>query len=108
MTYGTKKNSETYKKSFPLSFKKYFFYLAKSFVKEGRGLKRLRNPAPAFIIPPGKRCTLHEVGCPENCMYSTLNKKILLRSTLYRRKQRNPKTFRSRVWRRTDFKLALN
>ena len=27
ITYGTKKDSETYKKSFPVSFKRYFFYL---------------------------------------------------------------------------------
>lgn len=67
LTYGTKKNSATYKKSFPTSFKIHFFKLLKSFVKTDKGLKRLRNPPPTFIIPGGKRCTIHDFGCPEDC-----------------------------------------
>lgn len=67
ITYGTKKNSETYKKSFPTTFKRYFFKLVKSFIKTSKGIKRLRNPPPTFIVPGGKRCTMHEKGCPNDC-----------------------------------------
>lgn len=60
ITYGTKKDSDTFKKSYPTSFKKHFFYLVKSFVKvRGKGVKRLRNVPPTFIIPGGKRCHIH-------------------------------------------------
>jgi len=37
VTYGTKKNSETYKKSVPSSFKRYFFKLVRSFVRTKKG-----------------------------------------------------------------------
>jgi hypothetical protein len=59
MTYGTKKDSETYKKSFPMTFKRYFFKLLKSFVRTDKGLRRLKYAPPTFIIPGGKRCTIH-------------------------------------------------
>lgn len=60
LTYGTKKNSETYKKSFPTTFKRYFFKVTKSFVKtKGGGMKRLKNVPTMFIMPGGKRCTIH-------------------------------------------------
>jgi len=59
VTYGTKKDSETFKKSYPQSFKTYFFHLVKSHFKQQRGIKRMRNPAPTFIIAGGKRCIIH-------------------------------------------------
>jgi hypothetical protein len=60
LTYGTKKDSETYKKSFPTTFKRYFFRMAKSFVRtKTGGLKRLKNVPTMFMMPGGKRCTIH-------------------------------------------------
>ena len=109
ITYGTKKDSETFKKSYPNSFKKSFFQIVKSFVRvRGKGLKRLRNAPPTFILPGGKRCHMHQYTCPEDCQYTTLNQKVLLKKNVTRRHQKDPKSFRSRVWRRTDFKKALN
>ena len=68
LTYGTKKDSETYKKSFPNEFKRYFFQIVKSFVKtEKGGLKKLRYAPATFIIPGGKRCTMHQYECPIDC-----------------------------------------
>ena len=67
LTYGTKKNSETYKKSYPLEFKRYFFQIVKSFVKTEKGLKKLRYAPATFIIPGGKRCTMHQYECPADC-----------------------------------------
>ena len=107
LTYGTKKNSETYKKSFPMTFKRYFFKLLKSLVRTEGGLKTRDNAPPAFMLPGGKRCTMHDFQCPEECAYATLNKKVTLRQNVYRRRKRDPATFRSRVWRRKDFKKAL-
>lgn len=106
-TYGTKKSSDTYKKSFPSSFKRYFFKTLKSFVKTERGVKRLKNAPPTFMVAGGKRCTIHEVGCPDDCYYATQNKKVLLRATLMKRRQKEPGTYRSRVWRRRDQREAL-
>ena len=59
ITYGLTENSETLKKSYPTSFKRYFFKLIRSFVKTEKGIKRLKNAPPTFIIPGGKRCTIH-------------------------------------------------
>lgn len=50
---------------------------------------------------------MHEFGCPEGCSYVTLNKKVVLRTHLRKKAQREPKSFRSRVWRRRDFQNAL-
>lgn len=101
VTYGTKKNSETFKKSFPLSFKNYFFHLVKSHFKQNKGTKRLKYPPPTFIISGGKRCIIHEgYACPEECNYATFNQKVVLRTAVSKRVMKDPPTFRSRVWRR--------
>jgi hypothetical protein len=70
-------------------------------------MRRLKNAPTTFIIPGGKRCTMHDFGCPEDCQYATLNKKIILRSTLARRHQKDPTNYRSKVWRRGDYKVAM-
>lgn len=91
VTYGTTPGSETYKKSFPSSFKIYFFRLIKSYFQQKKGLKRMRQPAPTFILGPGKRCLLHtEFACPADCTYATFNKKVVLRSVAVRRVMREP------------------
>lgn len=107
MTYGSKPDSNTAKNSYPLSFKRYFFKMAKSFIKTDKGLRRLKNAPTTFMIPGGKRCTLHDFGCPEDCEYATLNKKVVLRSTIARNKQREPGNYRSKVWRRKDYRMAM-
>ena len=80
----------------------------KSHVRVKGGLKRLKQPHVTFIVPPGRKCTMHTFQCPEDCQFATQNKKVLLRSTVLKRKMREPNTFRSRVWRRRDFKAKLN
>lgn len=109
ITYGTKKESETYKKSYPLSFKIYFFRLVKSHFKQQKGVKRMRNPAPTFLLAGGKRCILHvQYECPDDCKYATFNQKVILRTKAFKKMLKEPSTFRSRVWRRRDFKNALD
>ncbi len=70
----------------------------------------MRNPAPTFLISSGKsRCLMHvNYACPDDCTYATFNKKIVLRSQRIKRLFKEPNSFRSRVWRRNDFKDALD
>ena len=37
-----------------------------------------------------------------------MNKKVLLSTTLAKKREREPGTFRSRVWRRKDYKKSMN
>ena len=69
----------------------------------------MRHPAPTFLIGPGKRCLIHiDYACPENCTYATFNKKVVLRSVVVRRVMKEPQSYRARVWRRRDFKQAID
>jgi len=55
----------------------------------------MKNPAPTFLISSG-------------CTYATFNKKVVLRTQRMKRHFKEPSSFRSRVWRRRDFKDALD
>lgn len=69
----------------------------------------MKNHAPAFILSAGKKCIIHTtIACPDDCKYATFNKKVVLRNTAVKRIMKEPVTFRSRVWRRRDFKNALH
>jgi len=46
--------------------------------------------------------------CPDDCTYATFNKKIVLRTQRTKRLFKEPNSYRSRVWRRKDFKAALD
>ena len=108
-SYGTKKGSETWKKSYPQSFKTYFFHLVKSYFKQKKGLKRMKNPAPTFLLSGGKRCIIHDgQACPQDCGYATFNKKVVLKTAAVKQIMKDPASYRSRVWRRNDFRSALN
>jgi hypothetical protein len=48
------------------------------------------------------------IACPEGCTYATFNKKVVLRTQKMRKYFKEPKSFRSRVWRRRDFASALD
>ena len=88
-----------------MTFKRYFFKLAKSFVKTRGGvLKRLKRVPMTFILPGGKRCTLHLYTCPADCTYATQNKKVTLKTHMMKKAERDPRSFRSRVWRRSDYR----
>jgi hypothetical protein len=70
--YGVDKKS--LKRQYPLSFKIYFFRLVKSHFKNQKGIKRLKNPAPTFLLAGGKKCIMHEhYECPDDCNYATFN-----------------------------------
>ncbi|OMJ89668.1 hypothetical protein SteCoe_8120 [Stentor coeruleus] len=67
----------TFSKSFPISFKHYFFAAFKSLLKTPKGLMILKSMPALIWAPPSKnRCTIHYDVCPPDCMYVTLNKKV--------------------------------
>ena len=112
-TYGMKEGSETMKKAYPDSFKRYFFRLIKTLngKRPGRmsnkdvykGAKRL--PTTFMVAGTSKRCTIHEVSCPtEPCPYRTHNKKIVMTANLARRQAENTMATRSRIFYRDDYK----
>ena len=70
----------------------------------------MKNPAPTFLISSGKaKCLMHiNYACPDDCTYATFNKKIVLGTQRVKRLFKEPNSFRSRVWRRHDFKEALD
>lgn len=70
----------------------------------------MKNAAPTFLISSGPaRCLMHtSIACPEDCTYATYNKKVVLRTQRMKKYFKEPSTFRSRVWRRHDFKDALD
>jgi hypothetical protein len=79
--YGstTKANGEkTFGKSYPQEFKHYFFAVFKSLLKTAKGIIMLKSMPALIWAPPSKsKCTIHADVCPPNCMYVTLNKKII-------------------------------
>ena len=92
ITYGQDPESKSFKKSYPMNFKSYFFRLVRSYFAEKKGLKRVKNPAPAFLIPSGPhRCLIHVgIACPEGCTYATFNKKVVLRSQKLKKYFKDP------------------
>jgi hypothetical protein len=69
----------------------------------------MKNPAPTFLIAGGKKCLMHiKYECPGDCTFATFNKKATLRSVAVKRVFKEPPTYRSRVWRRRDFKEAID
>jgi len=69
----------------------------------------MRNPAPTFLLAGGKRCLIHtDYACPDDCNYATFNAKVVLRHHTAKRVYKEPNTYRSRVWRRRDFKKAID
>lgn len=79
--YGAakKKTGEvTFSKSFPIEFKHYFFAVFKSLLKTPKGIIMLKSTPALIWAPPSKsKCTIHSDVCPPNCMFISLNKKIL-------------------------------
>lgn len=66
-------------RSYPASFKRYFFEIVKSFVKKKNEFRTKEKKLP-FWAPPSNcnRCRLHiGVDCPIDCKFQTLNKIVL-------------------------------
>lgn len=111
-----KEGSETMKKAYPESFKRYFFRLIKTLNGKPvgkmtnkdvyKGAKRL--PTTFMVAGTSKRCTIHEFSCPTNpCPYRTHNKKIVMTENLARKNAENTMATRSRIFYRDDFKKQM-
>ena len=73
---------KTFGKSYPIQFKHYFFSVFKALLKTPKGVIMLKSIPTLIWAPPSKsNCTIHTGVCPPNCMYTSLNKKIV-RQTL--------------------------
>jgi len=56
LAYGQDPNSETFKKSYPDSYKRYFFRLVKSIIVTGKkGNKKMLLQPPAIVMAVGAR-----------------------------------------------------
>mmetsp|Transcript_33677 Transcript_33677/g.52024 ORF Transcript_33677/g.52024 Transcript_33677/m.52024 type:complete len:105 (-) Transcript_33677:2765-3079(-) len=56
VAYGQDPNSETFKKSFPLSYKRYFFKLVKNIIiNKKTGQKYVPSKPPAIVMGVGSR-----------------------------------------------------
>ena len=53
--YGQDKNSETFKKSFPQSYKRYFFKLVKNVILTKAGKKKINRNYVAMVMTNGTR-----------------------------------------------------
>lgn len=53
--YGQDKNSETFKKSFPGSYKNYFFKLVKNIVTTKNGKKTVNRKPPSMLLSAGAK-----------------------------------------------------
>jgi hypothetical protein len=59
-SYGQDENSETFKKSYPLSFKRYFFKLVRNIIVDKKTGKKaiIRHPPTLTMINGNKKPTL--------------------------------------------------
>ena len=54
VAYGQDKNSATYRKSFPLSYKRYFFKLVKNIIRNGKKISINKRPV-SMLMTTGAR-----------------------------------------------------
>lgn len=117
VTHGMKEGSETFKKSFPASFKRYIVRMIKT-VNSKTSMKKAREnqlenrdvmkhfkklPTTFMVAGTSKRCTLHPVTCPtEFCQYATMNKKIIMTRDFTKIKEKMPAERRTRIFYRPD------
>jgi len=53
--YGQKKDSDTYKKSFPQSYKRYFFKLVKNIISDKKGKKTINKRPVSLLMTAGAK-----------------------------------------------------
>lgn len=103
--YGQNKESATFKKSYPISYKNYFFKLVKNIIKSKTGKRAIRrNPVSLLSTVGARESTKHEplVAASKNTRlhHFTLGK-------LSSKFKLDPDAFRSRAFRRPDMQKRL-
>lgn len=95
-TYGMQEGSETYKKAYPESFKRYFFHMIKTLNGKAPGkMSRTQAYKQSRRLPT----TFMVAGNPN----SSHNKKIVMTSNLAKRNVEKTMATRTRVFYRDDY-----
>jgi hypothetical protein len=99
LAYGQDPNSETFKKSFPASFKRYFFKLVKSIIQTAKGKTLCKRPATLVMTVGAREQKIDDPSGGVKSMNTRLNA-TKIGAHIKALKQRDPKAWRSRAWRR--------
>lgn len=106
ISYGQDVNSETFKKSFPPSYKRYFFKLVKNIVRTKNGkLEILRNP-PSLTMTSGTRANTLADPIIKKSMNSRLNHFKVAKEIKNKYKE-ELEEYRLRVFKRQDIKDGI-
>ena len=106
MAYGQDPNSETFKKSFPLSFKRYFFKLVKAIIQTAKGKVLCKRPATLVMAVGAREARIEDPFGAVKSMNTRLNA-TKIGAHIKAMKNKDPNTWRSRAWRRNDMKNKL-
>ena len=106
LAYGQDPNSETFKKSFPLSFKRYFFKLVKSIILTAKGKVLCKRPATLVMAVGAREAKLQDPVGGVKSMNTRLNA-TKIGAHIRAMKNKQPNAWRSRAWRRNDMKKKL-
>ena len=104
-SYGQDPESETFKKSFPLSYKRYFFRLVKNIIMGKSGKKTIIKSPPSLLMTIGARTTTKIDPLIKPSLNTRLQAYKL--GKLHDKFKKQPDAFRSRVFRRTDKEAKL-
>jgi len=109
VAYGQDPKSETYKKSFPQSFKMYFFKLVKSIIVTVKNKKAVvsycKKPGSMIMAVGARESKIEDpVGTKT---FNTRLQPFSIKMGARAHKKFEPKTWRSRAWRRGDKKEAM-
>ena len=102
ISYGQDVNSETFKQSYPSSFKRYFFQLVKAIIisKKTRGKKMQQFPVTLTMLAPSREPTLQDsIAIPSQ---NARLQPFRVGAAAAKLRQRDPRAWRTRVFRRQD------
>ena len=102
ISYGQDVNSETFKQSYPASFKRYFFQLVKCIIvsRKGRGKKFQHKPVTLTMLAPSREPGPRDaIAAPS---YNTKLQEFTVGQAAKELRTRDPAAWRTRVFRRRD------
>lgn len=106
ISYGQDKESKTFKKSFPPSYKRYFFKLVKNIIikkKNGKKVGQLLKHPPSLTMTVGTRANTLADQIPTMSKNTRLNH-FKVSKEIKTKFQKEPDSFRPRVFKRREFK----
>ena len=103
--YGQNKESKTFKKSFPISYKNYFFKLVKNIIKAKTGKKAIRRNPVSLLSTAGARESTKYEPIVAGSMNTRLRQFTL--GKLSSKFHLQPDAARSRAFRRPDMQKRL-